>query len=164
MINIFSIIILDIDSTIDKGQIYKKTGKEERPARGHIAPGGTAIIILSFMKRILLVDDDKHVQNLLREELEDDGYQVSTASNGKEAISKLNRTEKPDLVILDLRMPEMNGLETMGLIMKLRFNTPVIIFSAYSTYRNDSLAKAADAYVVKSSDMSELKRKVHELT
>lgn len=115
------------------------------------------------MKRILLVDDDKHVQTLLREELEDDGYQVSTASNGKEAISKLNRTEKPDLVILDLRMPEMNGLETMGLILKLKFNTPVIIFSAYSTYRNDSLAKAADAYVVKSSDMSELKRKVHEL-
>jgi two-component system response regulator len=115
------------------------------------------------MKRILLVDDDKHIQTLLREELEDDGYQVSTASNGREAISKLSRT-KTDLVILDLRMPEMNGLETMGLILKLRFKTPVIIFSAYSTYRNDSLAKAADAYVVKSSNMSELKKKVQELT
>jgi two-component system, response regulator, stage 0 sporulation protein F len=116
------------------------------------------------MKKILLVDDDKHVQSLLREELEDDGYQVSTASSGREALSKLTKYEKPDLVILDLRMPGMNGLETMGFMLKLNFKLPVIIFSAYSTYKNDSLAKAADAYIVKSSDMSELKRKVHELT
>jgi DNA-binding response OmpR family regulator len=116
------------------------------------------------MKKILLVDDDVRIQLLLREELEDDGYQVSTASNGKEALYLLNKSEKPDLVILDLRMPGMNGLETMGFILKLKYKLPVIIFSAYGSYRNDSLALAADAYVVKSSDMSELKKRVHELT
>jgi DNA-binding NarL/FixJ family response regulator len=60
-------------------------------------------------------------------------------------------------------MPEMSGLETMGFILKLKYKLPVIIFSAYSGYRNDALAMAADAYVVKSSDLSELKKRVHEL-
>jgi DNA-binding response OmpR family regulator len=116
------------------------------------------------MKRILLVDDDIRIQRLLREELKDDGYQVSTASNGKDALSLLTTDpERPDLVILDLRMPKMDGLETIGLMLKLKLNLPVIIFSAYSSYRNDPLSMAADAYVVKSSDLSELKARIHEL-
>lgn len=116
------------------------------------------------MKRILLVDDDIRIQRLLAEELEEDGYRISTARNGKDALSFLTTvSEKPDLVILDLRMPKMNGLETIGLMLKLKLNIPVIIFSAYSSYRNDPLSMAADAYVVKSSDLSELKVKIHEL-
>ncbi len=115
------------------------------------------------MKKILLVDDDKNILRLLKYELEEDGYQVSMASNGKEALTILNLDKKPNLVIMDLRMPGMDGLETIGHIIKLKFELPVIIFSAYSGYKNDSMALAADAYVVKSSDFSELKRKVHEL-
>jgi two-component system, response regulator, stage 0 sporulation protein F len=116
------------------------------------------------MKRVLVVDDDTRIQQLLMEELEEDGYQVSIASNGKDALSFLvSDPERPDLVILDLRMPKMDGLETIGFMLKLKLNLPVIIFSAYSGYRNDPLAKAADAYVVKSSDLSELKVKIHEL-
>jgi two-component system, response regulator, stage 0 sporulation protein F len=116
------------------------------------------------MKRVLVVDDDIRIQQLLMEELEEDGYQVSIASNGKDALSLLaTDPEKPDLVILDLRMPKMDGLETIGFMLKLKLNLPVIIFSAYSSYRNDPLAKAADAYVVKSSDLSDLKVKIHEL-
>lgn len=116
------------------------------------------------MKRILLVDDDTRILRLLTEELEEDGYTISTASNGKDALSLLTtESERPDLVILDLRMPKMDGLETMGFIFKLKLNVPVIIFSAYSGYRNDALAMAADAYVVKSFDLSELKGKIHAL-
>jgi DNA-binding response OmpR family regulator len=114
------------------------------------------------MKKILLVDDDIHIQRLLRDELEEDGYQIMTASNGKEALSLINR-QNPDLIILDLRMPELSGLDTMEFISKLKYKVPVIIFSAYGAYRNDPLAIAADAYVVKSSEISELKKKVHEL-
>jgi CheY-like chemotaxis protein len=116
------------------------------------------------MKRILLVDDDLKIQRLLCEELEEEGYAISTASNGKEALSIL-RTDlkRPDLVIMDLRMPEMDGLETIGFMLKLKLNLPVIIFTAYNGYRNDALAMAADAYVVKSSNLSELKVKIHEL-
>ena len=116
------------------------------------------------MKNILLVDDDKHIRELLTEELEDDGYQISTAPNGKKALSLLTTApERPDLVVLDIKMPKMDGLETIGFILKLKIDVPVIIFSAYSGYKNDVLAMAADAYVVKSSNLSELKEKIHEL-
>jgi CheY-like chemotaxis protein len=116
------------------------------------------------MKSVLVIDDDILIQRLLKEELEEDGYQVSIASNGKKAISFImNGYEKPDLVILDLRMPGMDGLETMAHMLKLKYQLPVIIFSAYSSYRNDPIAMAADAYVLKSSDISELKKKVHEI-
>ncbi len=119
---------------------------------------------LWIMKRILLVDDDIRIQRLLSEELEEDGYRISTASNGKDAISFLTTdSERPDLVILDLRMPKMSGLETISFMLKLNLKIPVIIFSAYSSYRNQALAKAADAYVVKSSDLKELKVKIQEL-
>jgi DNA-binding response OmpR family regulator len=116
------------------------------------------------MKRVLVVDDDIRIQQLLTEELNEDGYLVSIASNGKDALSLLTTDpERPDIVILDLRMPGMNGLETIGFMLKNKINLPVIIFSAYGSYRNDPLAMAADAYVVKSSDLSELKGKIQEL-
>jgi CheY-like chemotaxis protein len=116
------------------------------------------------MKRVLVVDDDTNIQQLLMEELKEDGYHVSIASNGNEALSILTTDPgRPDLIILDLRMPKMDGLETIGFMLKLKLNIPVIIFSAYSSYRNDPLAKAADAYVMKSSDLSDLKVKIHEL-
>lgn len=116
------------------------------------------------MKRILLVDDDAHIRELLTEELQEDGYAVSAANNGMEALSLLKGEEKPDLVILDLRMPKMDGLETIGSMVKLKLEVPIIIHTAYSSYRNDYLSMVADAYVVKTSDLTELKKKVHELT
>lgn len=116
------------------------------------------------MKKILIVDDDARIRQLLSEELEDEGYHVSTVSNGREAISHLSLREKPDLIILDLRMPGLNGLDTIGFLLKLKLDLPMIIYSAYGSYINDSLAMAADAYVVKSSDLSELKNRVSELT
>ena len=116
------------------------------------------------MKKILLVDDDIRIQRLLLEKLEEDGYQISTASNGKDSLSLLtHESERPDLVILDLRMPEMDRFETMGFISTLKINVPVIIFSAYGSYRNAPVVMVADAYVVKSFDLSELKKKVHKL-
>ena len=117
------------------------------------------------MKRILLVEDDKNVQKLLREELNDNGYSISVASNGKEALSILKKKDdmRPDLIILDLRMPTMNGFETMGHILKSRQNTPVVIHTAYSSYRNDVMVMAADAYVEKSHDLKKLKDVIRDL-
>ena len=117
------------------------------------------------MKRILLVEDDKNVRRLLKEELNDDGYSITVASNGKEALSMLKKkdNEKPDLIILDLRMPKMDGFETMGHILKSRQDTPVIIHTAYSSYKNDVMVMAADAYVEKSHDLKKLKDVIKEL-
>ncbi len=73
------------------------------------------------MKRILIIEDDKNIQELLRQELNDEGYAISIAGNGKEALSVLKKkdSQKPDLIILDLRMPAMDGIETMGHILKM---------------------------------------------
>ncbi|MGO9147593.1 MAG: response regulator [Desulfomonilia bacterium] len=117
------------------------------------------------MKRILIIEDDKNIQELLRQELNDEGYAITIASNGKEALSVLKGkdNEKQDLIILDLRMPAMDGFETMGHILKLKDETPVIIHTAYPSYKDDALAIAADAFVVKSHDLTKLKNTIFEL-
>ncbi|HPW68142.1 MAG: response regulator [Desulfomonilia bacterium] len=117
------------------------------------------------MKRILLVEDDRNIQRLLKEELNDEGYSLIVVSNGKEALSYLEEKngKKPDLIILDLRMPKMNGFDTMGHIIKSRQDTPVIIHTAYSSYRNDVMVMAADAYVEKSHDLTRLKCVIRDL-
>jgi CheY-like chemotaxis protein len=115
------------------------------------------------MKKILIVDDDAHIQALLSKELADEGYEAASAFNGKEAVAILNLDEKPSLIIMDIRMPQMNGLETMGNIISKRNNIPVIIYSGYKGYMNDFLALTADAYILKSPDLSELLNTVKSL-
>jgi two-component system, response regulator, stage 0 sporulation protein F len=117
------------------------------------------------MKRILLVEDDKNIQRLLEEELQEEGYSIDVVPDGKEALSYLEdkNGKKPDLIILDLRMPKMNGFEAMGHIIKSRQNTPVIIHTAYSSYRDDVMVMAADAYIEKSHDLTKLKEMIKEL-
>ncbi|MEA2101433.1 MAG: response regulator [Thermodesulfobacteriota bacterium] len=117
------------------------------------------------MKKILLIEDDVHLQLLLKDELSEEGYELQIASCGQEALSRMDnaKTDGPDLIIMDIRMPGMDGLETMGHIISSRRDTPVIIHSAYAGYKNDVMAKAADAYVIKSPDTSELKSRIHEL-
>lgn len=115
------------------------------------------------MKKILIVEDDKNIQELLRQELNDDGYATLIASNGKEALEILRGEDRPDLVILDLRMPSMDGFEAMGHILKMKESTPVVIHTAYPSYKNDALAQAADAFVVKSHDLNALKAAIHNL-
>ncbi len=112
-----------------------------------------------------MIEDDKSIQELLRQELNDEGYTITLASNGKEALASLRNDdqEKPDLIILDLRMPKMDGFETIGHILKSKHDTPVVIHTAYPSYRDDALAMAADAFVVKSHDLTKLKDAIFEL-
>jgi CheY-like chemotaxis protein len=113
------------------------------------------------MKKILVVDDEEHIRKLLMDELGDEGHEIITASDGIEALSLLKDGHvHPELIILDLRMPNMDGLETMGHIIKSRINIPVIIYSAFSGYKEDALAMAAEAYIVKSHDLTELKQTI----
>jgi two-component system response regulator (stage 0 sporulation protein F) len=114
------------------------------------------------MKTILVVDDDDAIRMLIEMELKDEGYQVITASNAKDAL-KLVETEPMDLVILDIRMPGMDGLEALPRILGLKEGLKVILNTAYSQYQESFMSWAADAYVIKSADLSELKAKVKEL-
>lgn len=113
-------------------------------------------------KTILIVDDDESQRFLCEEALTDEGYRIVVAKDGKEALAKVEQ-DPPDLVILDIVMPEMDGMEAMTRILRKHRKIPVILNTSYSRYREDFIAWAADAYVVKSADFSELKEKVKEL-
>jgi two-component system, response regulator, stage 0 sporulation protein F len=118
------------------------------------------------MKRILVVEDDKNIQRLLQEELTEEGYSIDIVSDGKEALSYLAKAangKKPDLIILDLRMPKMDGFETMGNIIKSKQGAPVIVHTAYASYRDDVMVMAAEAYIEKSHDLTKLKDAIKEL-
>ena len=109
------------------------------------------------MKRILVVDDEEGIRQLYKEELEDEGYEVELAERGEEALEKISKA-KPDAVILDLKMPGMGGLEVLERIREQDKDLPVIISTAYGEYKSDLTTWASDAYIVKSADLTELKR------
>ncbi len=114
------------------------------------------------MMKILVVEDEEGLRLLYEEELKAEGYEVFTAQNGREALQQLERI-KPDLIILDVVMPVMDGMEALGRIVGKERNIPVIINTSYPGYREDFMSWAADAYVMKSTDLQELKEKVREL-
>jgi len=113
----------------------------------------------ALMKRILIVDDEEVIRMLYGEELEDEGYKVITTGTGLGLVELVDR-ERPNLIILDIKMAEHNGLDLLQDIRKEFYNIPVILCSAYSSYKGDLKSIAADYYVVKSADLSELKRKI----
>ncbi|MDL1976836.1 MAG: two-component system response regulator [Desulfobacterales bacterium C00003106] len=109
--------------------------------------------------KILIVDDEEVILMLYKEELEEEGYDVVTTSTGLGLLEKIE-TEKPKVVVLDIKMAEYNGLDLLQDIRKSYYNIPVILCSAYSSFKGDLKSIAADYYVVKSSDLTELKQKV----
>jgi len=114
------------------------------------------------LKKILLVDDEKNILIVYREEFEDAGYQVVSASNGEEGLAKF-KDEKPDIVILDILMPGMNGVEVLRKMKMLDSTVPVILSSAYQQFKHDLGTWASDAYIVKSGDIGDLKNAVRNL-
>jgi len=113
------------------------------------------------MKKILLVDDEESVNFLHREVLEEEGYEVHSALTGQEAMKKLENIS-PDLVILDINMPEMNGIEVLRKIKETNPKTKVIISSSYHEYKQDIGVWISDDYVMKSADLDELKAAVRQ--
>src|SRR5215204_145258 len=100
-------------------------------------------------RTILVVDDEPDLLNAVRLYLEDEGYQVLTATNGEEALAKV-RTRLPDLIVLDVMMPEMNGFEALGEIRRVS-NVPVIMLTVKGEESDKvrGLGLGADDYVTK---------------
>lgn len=113
------------------------------------------------MKKILLVDDEDSIHLLYREELEEEGYEVHSALTGTEALDKLDIVA-PDLIILDINMPGMNGIEALRRIKEINPKVPVILCSAYQEFKQDLASWASDEYIVKSSNLDELKAAVRK--
>jgi len=108
------------------------------------------------MKKILLVEDDDHQRLLYREGFEDEGYDVVEACTGREALARVE-SDRPDAVVLDINMPGMDGLHTLARIHDLNRRIPVVLNSAYAAYKDQFVSWIADAYVIKSSNLDELK-------
>ncbi|MBM4144784.1 MAG: response regulator [Thermodesulfovibrionales bacterium] len=111
--------------------------------------------------KILIVDDDLHIQRLYKEEFEDEGYEVVVASNGQEAIEMFEK-ESPDIVTLDILLPDIDGIRVLRQMKEKNPKIPVIMSTAYD-YRDDFAVWASEAYIVKSSDLDELKIMIKKL-
>ena len=113
------------------------------------------------MAKILVVDDDDNQRLLYRQELELAGYEVATAANGPQALECVHEGGI-DVVLLDIAMPGMDGVEVLSRILAFDNTIPVILNTAYSSYKEDFMTWAADSYVTKSGDLSELRTRVAE--
>jgi len=111
------------------------------------------------MPKIMVVDDEASIRMLYREEFEDEHYDVVEAEDGNGLLERIE-TESPDVIVLDIKMAAYDGLDLLQEIRQKFQELPVIISSAYGAYKGDYKTLAADYYVVKSSDLSELKQKV----
>jgi DNA-binding response OmpR family regulator len=114
------------------------------------------------VKTILIVEDNKNQLLFYEQELSLEGYNIITAKDGCEALKKA-KEHSPDLVVMDIILLKMDGNELMGRILTEHKNIPIIINTAYSGYWDYFMTWSADAYIIKSSDLSELKDKIKEL-
>ena len=111
---------------------------------------------------ILVVDDEENIRWLYKEELEEEGYIIKAAASGEEALQMVPEN-KPDLVVMDIKMPGISGVDTLIKIKEIDKNIPVILCSAYSDYKQDFSTWASDAYVVKAASLDELKKAIREV-
>jgi CheY-like chemotaxis protein len=118
--------------------------------------------VLPEKKRILLADDDADVLLGIRDRLESFGFQVTTVSNGREAVEEMNRGGYA-MVIMDVTMPEMDGIAALRMIRLRQPETPVIIITSNIENATASLVEGAYAYLLKPIDAERLKATVDRL-
>jgi len=114
--------------------------------------------------KILVVDDQFGVRRLLFEAFQEDQHEVEMAANGKEALQLLISFE-PDLILMDMKMPGMNGIETLRQIRDLDHRIDVIMMTAYGDTQNMEQAKDLGIlyYMGKPFDLFELRERVREI-
>ena len=112
------------------------------------------------MATIIVADDSKNIREYCRREMEDEGYQVDVARDGGEVLQLMARAE-PDLVILDICMPGLDGLETISRIKAQYPDVAVIFFTSFDdACVHDKRSRFATACVEKQGDLSELRKVV----
>ncbi len=112
--------------------------------------------------RLLVADDERNLRELYRMELEEEGYDVVTAANGDEVLQALDGGEY-NVIVLDIQMPGLSGIDLLQKIMAKDKRQPVILNTAYPSYRDNFMTWPAEAYVVKSSDTAELKAAIRKV-
>jgi two-component system OmpR family response regulator len=114
------------------------------------------------MTKVIFADGEAHIRQLCLEELQEEGYEVQVAGKGREAVQLVDSFQ-PDVVILEVLLPDMSGLETGRIIKGSKKNTRVIYYS-FSQPPEDPSSWGADGFVLKSSNLDRLKAVVRSLT
>ncbi len=114
------------------------------------------------MKKILVVDDEENIRMLYTEELQDMGFSVTAVEDGSQALEAM-KTTRFDLVTLDMRMKDVDGIETLRRMKEIDSAIPVVISTAYEEYKHDFGSWCSDAYVVKSADLSSLRETIRKI-
>ncbi|GAX59829.1 response regulator [Candidatus Scalindua japonica] len=114
------------------------------------------------MASILFVEKYKNQRLLFEQEFSQEGYDVTITSDGKDASDKV-KTRPPDIIVMDVCILNISGVEAMSRILKKLKSIPLIIYTAYDSYKDVCRIWGADAYLVKSSDLTELTNKIEEL-
>lgn len=115
-------------------------------------------------KRILVADDQKGVRRLLEELFRKEGFVVELACDGREAVQKAIDF-KPNVILMDMKMPNMNGLEACSEIFKMDPNTPIIMMTAYGEMEvvKKALEIGVKKYITKPFDIMDLRNMVNEV-
>ncbi len=111
---------------------------------------------------IMCVDDELNLLRLYEQVLAEDGFRVLSARSGAEALQKMHGRQV-DLVVLDIKMDDKDGLDVLREMKLANPDLPVILHSAYSTYKSDFKSWLAVDYLVKSADLMPLRSRIREL-
>ncbi|GMT50050.1 MAG: hypothetical protein IEMM0008_1589 [bacterium] len=158
----FSLATQSRDSDVSRKMIIDDIEAIVNHIKDHVVP--TKKSGQTGKKTILVVDDDAHIRNLLKQELESVDYHVKEAENGLEAISQV-KSERPDLIILDIKMPVMNGFDAAAVLKNNPFtmDIPIIILSIVED-KERGYRLGVDRYFTKPIDTEKLIKEINILT
>lgn len=114
------------------------------------------------MAEVLFIDDDESIRFLVREELSLAGHDVRLAQDGAGGLCAVE-SALPDVVVLDIKMPGLGGLEVLRRLKATHPALPVLMFTAYNDYRDEARQSGADGYLIKSPDLTLLKDAIRSL-
>ncbi|MBN3039115.1 MAG: response regulator [Candidatus Omnitrophica bacterium] len=112
-------------------------------------------------KKILVIDDEPHIVQLLKSRLQANGYEVVAASNGKEGLERVEQ-ENPDLIILDILMPAMDGYTFVRRLRKASREIPVIVLTGQGAMQDLFAVEGINDYMVKPFKAEELLEKIEK--
>jgi len=115
------------------------------------------------MADILFIDDDESIRFLVQEELSLEGHAVRLAGDGSRGLQAVEDA-LPDVVVLDIKMPGLGGIEVLRRLKTSHPSLPVLLFTAYNDYADEARELGADGYLVKSPDLTSLKDAIRKLS
>lgn len=118
---------------------------------------------MNYPFRILIADRNRHVREFLRREFSDAGYLVDVAGDGRELFTRIEGVESPDLLILDLEIPHLEGIDVLGLLRERQPRLPVVVHAFLTEHANQPALDTAAALVEKKGDTDGLKKAVRQV-